>query len=44
MNTPKFNEDTLSEKPALEQLKAMGYTVLSGSRFDPQETEVKRTA
>lgn len=34
-----FNEDTLSEKPALEQLKAMGYTVLPGDRFDPQELE-----
>jgi hypothetical protein len=37
MDTPHFNEDILSEKPALEQLKAMGCTVISGERFDPQE-------
>ena len=35
----KLNEDTLSEKPALDQLKAMGYSVISGDRFDPQERE-----
>jgi len=39
MNGNKFNEDTLSEKPAIEQLKGMGYKYISGDKFDPQETE-----
>ena len=39
MTTPHFNEDTLSERPALEQLKAMGYSILDGDKFDPQESE-----
>ena len=39
MTTPKFNEDTLSEKPAIEQLKRMGYEFLTGDKLDPQETE-----
>ena len=34
-----FNEDTLSEKPAIEQLKRMGYLFIPGEQFDPQETE-----
>jgi hypothetical protein len=36
---PKFNEDTLSEKPAIEQLRRMGYEILTGDKLDPQETE-----
>jgi type I restriction enzyme R subunit len=39
MNTPKFNEDTLSEKPAIEQLVRMEYTFIPGEKLDPQETE-----
>ena len=37
--TINFNEDTLSEKPAIAQLKAMGYLFVPGERLDPQETE-----
>ncbi|MEI7482165.1 MAG: HsdR family type I site-specific deoxyribonuclease [Elusimicrobiota bacterium] len=39
MITPKFNEDTLSEKPAIEQLRRMGYEIITGDKLDPQETE-----
>ncbi|MBI4802610.1 MAG: HsdR family type I site-specific deoxyribonuclease [Elusimicrobia bacterium] len=39
MTTPKFNEDTLSEKPAIEQLKRMKYEFLTGDKLDPQEAE-----
>jgi type I restriction enzyme R subunit len=39
MVEPKFNEDTLSEKPAIEQLKRMGYVFIPGEKLDPQETE-----
>jgi type I restriction enzyme R subunit len=35
----QFNEDTLSEKPAIEQLKRMGYLFIPGEQFDPQESE-----
>jgi len=35
----KFNEDTLSEKPAIEQLRRMGYEFLPGEKLDPQESE-----
>lgn len=35
----KFNEDTLSEKPAIEQLKRMGYEFVPGDKLDPQENE-----
>ncbi len=34
-----FNEDTLSEKPAIEQLKRMGYEFIPGDKLDPQENE-----
>ena len=34
-----FNEDTLSEKPAIEQLRRMGYEFLPGEKLDPQENE-----
>lgn len=36
---PKLNEDTLSEKPAIEQLVLMGYTFIPGEKLDPQESE-----
>jgi type I restriction enzyme, R subunit len=39
MTASKFNEDTLSEKPAIEQLKRMKYEFVSGEKLDPQETE-----
>ena len=39
MTTPKFNEDTLSEKPAIEQLVRMGYEFVPGDKLDPQEVE-----
>ncbi|MBI4802607.1 MAG: hypothetical protein HY796_08810 [Elusimicrobia bacterium] len=35
----KFNEDTLSEKPAIEQLRRMKYEFIPGDKLDPQETE-----
>src|SRR5690242_1466907 len=34
-----FNEDSLSEKPAIEQLKRMGYVFIQGEKLDPQEAE-----
>ncbi|MBI5629898.1 MAG: type I restriction endonuclease subunit R [Elusimicrobia bacterium] len=39
MTKPRLNEDTLSEKPAIEQLGRMGYTLISGDKLDPQEAE-----
>lgn len=36
---PKFNEDTLSERPAIEQLKRLGYEYLSGNALDPELKE-----
>ena len=39
MTTPKFNEDTLSEKPAIEQLLRLGYEFMPGEKLDPQEGE-----
>jgi len=36
---PKFNEDTLSEIPAIEQLKRMKYEFIPGGELDPQEKE-----
>lgn len=39
MSKYRFNEDTLSEKPAIEQLVRMGYQFLPGETLDPQETE-----
>ena len=35
----KFNEDTLSEKPAIEQLKRLKYEFMPGGELDPQEKE-----
>ncbi len=36
MPPPLLNEDSLSEIPAVEQLKRMGYEYVHGDRFDPQ--------
>ena len=33
---PKFNEDTLSEQPAIEQLQRLKYHYIHGSKFDPE--------
>lgn len=35
MSGEKFNEDTLSEKPAIEQLKRLGYKYIHGDQLDP---------
>lgn len=41
----RFNEDTLSERPAIEQLKRMGYGFVPGEKLDPQETgDCERTS
>ncbi len=37
MTISKFNEDTLSEKPAIEQLRRMKYDFIPGEKLDPQE-------
>lgn len=37
--TPHFTEDTLSEKPAIEQVKRLGYTHIHGDRLDPELAE-----
>ncbi len=34
-----WNEDTLSEQPAIKQLKRLGYTHIHGDRFDPDLIE-----
>ena len=39
MPPPTLNEDTLSEKPAIEQLARMGYEFIPGEKLDPQESE-----
>lgn len=39
MADQKFNEDTLSEKPAIEQLKRLKYEFVPGSELDPQEKD-----
>jgi type I restriction enzyme R subunit len=39
MAKPIFNEDYLSEKPAIEQLKRLGYTHLNGDELDPELKE-----
>ena len=39
MPTPIFNEDNLSEKPAIEQLKRLGYDYLHGDGLDPELKE-----
>jgi type I restriction enzyme R subunit len=36
---PKFNEDTLSEQPAIEQLKRLGYEYIHGDQLDPELKE-----
>ena len=33
---PKFNEDTLSEQPAIEQLKRLNYVYINGDALDPE--------
>src|SRR4030043_2207442 len=33
---PVFNEDTLSEQPAIEQLKRLQYSYLQGDELDPE--------
>ena len=33
---PNFSEDTLSEQPAIEQLKRLGYECLPGDALDPE--------
>ena len=33
---PKFNEDTLSEQPAIAQLQRLKYHYIHGSEFDPE--------
>jgi type I restriction enzyme R subunit len=35
MARPIFNEDNLSEKPAIEQLRKLGYDCIHGDEFDP---------
>ncbi len=41
----KFNEDTLSEKPAIEQLKRLGYDYLHGDQLDPDlKDDCERTS
>lgn len=39
MSPQPLNEDTLSEKPALEQLIRMGYEFVPGGKLDPQEND-----
>jgi hypothetical protein len=34
MPKPIFNEDTLSEKPVIEQLKKLGYDYIHGDELD----------
>lgn len=35
----RFNEDTLSEQPAIEQLKRLGYDYIHGDQLDPDLKE-----
>ena len=35
MSEYKFNEDTLSEQPAIEQLKRLGYLHIHWDQLDP---------
>lgn len=39
INKPIFNEDSLSEKPVIEQLKRLGYTYVNGDALDPESKE-----
>ena len=36
---PKFTEDTLSEQPAIEQLRRLGYSYVHGDELDPELKE-----
>src|SRR4030065_1069447 len=36
---PKFNEDPLSEQPAMDQLKRLGYDYSHGDQLDPELKE-----
>jgi hypothetical protein len=33
---PAFTEDTLSEQPAIEQLKRLNYQYIHGDKLDPE--------
>jgi type I site-specific restriction-modification system R (restriction) subunit len=39
MARPVFNEDNLSEAPAIEQLKKLGYDYIHGDKLDPEIKE-----
>lgn len=39
MSEYKFNEDTLPEQPAIEQLKRPGYLHIHGDQLDPDLIE-----
>jgi hypothetical protein len=39
MSGKKFNEDTLSEKPGIEQLKRLGYKYIHGDQLNPDLKE-----
>jgi type I restriction enzyme R subunit len=39
MTKQRFNEDALSERPAIEQLKRLGYTHIHGDNLDPELRE-----
>lgn len=39
MARPVFNEDNLSETPAIEQLKKLGYDYIYGDKLDPEMKE-----
>jgi len=39
MSEYKFNEDTLSEQPAIEQLERLGYLHIHGDQLDPDLIE-----
>jgi type I restriction enzyme R subunit len=39
MSKPIFNEDSLSEKPAIEQLKRLDYDYIHGDELDPELKE-----
>src|SRR4030066_1578450 len=42
---PKFSEDTLSEQPAIEQLKRLGYHHIHGDQLDPDlKDDCERTS
>ncbi|MGB8953082.1 MAG: type I restriction endonuclease subunit R [Candidatus Aminicenantales bacterium] len=39
MIEPKYTEDTLSERPAIEQLRRLGYDYIPGEQLDPEYNE-----